>query len=78
MKVSKTQAVLVLYDQFLAKGEVRKKDILQSIDMSDISFKRYMSELRCYFANFGERYEVLYDRKHDIYRMIKSKAPIKG
>jgi hypothetical protein len=75
MKASKTQAVLLLYDLFLMKGELRKKDYLQILEMSDISFKRYVSELRCYFANFGERYEVLYDRKHDLYKLIKSKAP---
>jgi len=75
MKCPKTQAVLLLYDQFLAKGEIIKKDFLLNVDASDITFKRYISELRCYFANFGERYEIVYDRKNDVYRLLKSKAP---
>lgn len=71
MKVTKTQAVLALYDAFLANSVVRKKDFLTSVEISDISFKRYMSELRCYFANFSPELTITYSRKDDAYHLVK-------
>ncbi len=74
MKVTKTQAVLVLYDALLHNGVVRKKDFLSTIETSDISFKRYVSELRCYFTTFSPNYEVSYSRKEDAYYLVKTKV----
>lgn len=71
MKVTKTQAVLALYDAFLANSTVRKKDFLASVEISDISFKRYMSELRCYFTNFAPQLAISYNRKDDTYHLVK-------
>jgi hypothetical protein len=73
MKVTKTQAVLSLYDSLLANQVVYKKDFLATIEISDISFKRYVSELRCYFANFAPNYDLHYSRKDDAYYLIISK-----
>lgn len=71
MKVTKTQAVLALYDAFLTNSVVRKKDFLASVEISDISFKRYMSELRCYFTNFAPGFSIDYNRKEDAYHLIR-------
>jgi hypothetical protein len=70
MKVTKTQAVLALYDDFLQKKVLRKKDYLAQVEVSDISFKRYISELRCYFMNFAPRFDIAYRRKEDAYYLI--------
>lgn len=74
MKVTKTQAVLVLYDDFLQKRVLQKKDFLSQIEVSDISFKRYISELRCYFMNFAPRYDIAYQRKEDAYYLVENHA----
>lgn len=74
MKVTKTQAVLVLYDDFLQKRVLQKKDFLSQIEVSDISFKRYISELRCYFRNFAPRYDIAYKRKEDAYYLVDNHA----
>jgi hypothetical protein len=37
------------------------------MEISDITFKRYISELRCYFANFAPRFEIHYNRETDTY-----------
>jgi hypothetical protein len=74
MKVTKTQAVLVLYDTLLHVGVVRKKEYLATIETSDISFKRYISELRCYFTTFSPIYDINYSRKEDAYYLVKTKV----
>ena len=63
--------MLALYDAFLSNSVVRKKDFLASVEISDISFKRYMSELRCYFTNFAPQYTIDYSRKEDTYHLIR-------
>lgn len=70
MKVTKTQAVLALYDDFLTKKVIRKKDYMAKVEVSDISFKRYISELRCYFMNFAPSLDIDYHRKEDAYYLI--------
>jgi hypothetical protein len=71
MVTNKTQAVLLMYDALLRNGRLCKKDYLSILEISDISFKRYISELRCYFMNFAPQYELAYDRKQDTYLLIK-------
>lgn len=72
MKTNKTQGVLVLYDSLRVSGQLKKADALQELDISSLTFKRYISELRCYFANFDPYNEVIYDRSHDTYYLVKA------
>lgn len=69
MAVGKTQAILIMYDRFLKEGTLTKADILSLTEISSITFKRYISELRCYFGNFAPQYEIIYDRESDCYQL---------
>ncbi|MDY4849480.1 MAG: hypothetical protein SO176_04440 [Bacilli bacterium] len=67
MKVSKTQAVLLILSMLLEKGNVSKEEIKDMIEVSDLSFKRYMQEIRAFIANFNLCIEVVYNRETNKY-----------
>ncbi len=71
MTTTKTQAVLLMYDFFLSQNQLAKKDFLGMVDVSDISFKRYVTELRAYFADFNPSLTITYSRKDDMYYLTK-------
>jgi hypothetical protein len=71
MKTTKTQAVLFLYQTLQDKGTLKKNDVLAELLINSLTFKRYISELRCYFANFDPSHDVVYDRKSDTYFLQK-------
>lgn len=72
MLTNKTQAVLRMYDWLRQDSCLVKKDFLAEIELSDISFKRYVSELRSYFMNFEPELELVYSRKDDAYYLKKT------
>jgi hypothetical protein len=74
MDTNKTQAVLFMYDTLMKEGKLKKGDFLGKIEASDITFKRYVSELRCYFANFALLYDIRYSKRDGIYYLIKVKT----
>lgn len=69
MKTSKTQAVLFLYESLKEKGQISKNDMLAELDINDLTFKRYVSELRSYLMNFNCPEELRYLKKEDRYRL---------
>jgi hypothetical protein len=73
MKTNKCQALLLLYQVLLTKGSFRKKDYLTQVEISDITFKRYVSELRCYFANFEPEKELVYKKSDDTYYLFENR-----
>jgi hypothetical protein len=72
MKTTKTQVVLLMYRTLLTGGQLRKENILSEIEISDLTFRRYISELRCFFYNFEEGTELVYEKGNDDYRLIKA------
>ena len=70
MKTNKTQGVLVLYDSLRVSGQLKKAVALQELDISSLMFKRYISELRCYFMNFAPSLDIDYHRKEDAYYLV--------
>jgi hypothetical protein len=67
MKTNKTQAILFLYQSLKENGTIKKNDFLSEIDITDLTFKRYVSELRCYLSNFDQPEELVYVKKNDCY-----------
>lgn len=70
MKLTKTQAVLLMYETFMTKGHLSKADFMERLEANDLKFIRYISELRCYFMNFEVPYEIVYNKKANEYRLI--------
>lgn len=67
MHVNKSQAVLYILETFLEKGRLDKKETLEALDIPELTFRRYLSEIRCYFANFDRNEEIVYDKAQNCY-----------
>jgi hypothetical protein len=74
MGTNKTQAVLFMYDALMKDGHLSKADFLSKVEASDITFKRYISELRCYFSNFSLPYDIHYSKRDSLYFLVKVKG----
>ena len=72
MKVNKTQAVLYIFNTLLSQKTINKNDIMSEFDnMDDLKFKRYIQEIRAFLVNFCLGYELIYDRKDNVYFLQK-------
>lgn len=75
MKVGKTQAIVFIYEQLLKNKTISKEDIQNVISISDVTFRRYIQELRAYLVNFNKDYEIVFEKKYEKYllqnRMVK-------
>jgi hypothetical protein len=67
MRTNKAQGVLYLLETLLDKGCLKKKEAMEALDITELTFRRYMSEIRCYFVNYERNEEVYYDKAHDLY-----------
>lgn len=67
----KTQAVLYMYDTLLKMGSFEREFIEEQLNIGDLTFHRYVEELRAYFSNFYTGYDLIYDRANELYRVIK-------
>ena len=72
MRVNKSQSLLFIFETLLTKGSITKQEITNQLEISDLSFKRYIQELRAYIYNFSKDYELIYDRSLDKY-LLKNK-----
>ncbi len=73
MKVNKTQALLNIFYLLLKHKEITKEEIKSMIDISDVTFRRYMQEIRAFFFNFDIDLGIKYDRREDKYLLISDK-----
>lgn len=71
MKVNKTQALLFMYELLLTKGSITKEEVLSEIEINDLTFLRYIQELRAYLFNFNNKAELLYSNKDKKYLFVK-------
>ena len=53
MKVNKTQALLYMLMVLIENGQFSKVEILQEIDITEQTFRRYIQELRAFLSNFN-------------------------
>ena len=67
MKVGKTQAIVFIYEQLLKNKTISKEDIQNVISISDVTFRRYIQELRAYLVNFNKELEIKFDKKQSQY-----------
>lgn len=71
MKVRKVQALIYIFKILLEKGYIKKKDIQETISLQDVTFRRYIQEIRAYLVNFNEPYEITYIKTEDTYYLKK-------
>ena len=71
MKVNKAQAIVYIFHLFLKNKKVKREDVESFLSISDLTFRRYIQEIRAYLANFNEDYEIKYSKDNDEYEMCK-------
>lgn len=71
MKVNKTQAILFMLMTLFNKGKLSRIEILQEIDISEQTFRRYIQELRAFLFNFNVEENLVYVRTEDRYYLKK-------
>lgn len=67
MKVNKVQAIIYMFSLLQKSKKITKDEVLQMISLSDVSFRRYIQEIRAYLINFNEPYELVYLKKDNAY-----------
>lgn len=72
MKSSKCQVVLLMYRLLMEKGVLSRNEVISENLLSDATFKRYISEIRCFLANFENDVELIYSKKEDAYRLVSA------
>ena len=72
MKVNKTQATMFILSLLLKNKELSKSDVLGVLEISSLTFSRYIQEIKAYLLNFNVPYEIKYFRCNDKYRLISS------
>lgn len=71
MAFNKSQSTLFIYKKLLEEGQVKKSDVLSILSISDLTFRRYIQEIRAYLVNFNEPYELVYSKGNDTYYLKK-------
>jgi hypothetical protein len=71
MKTTKSQAVLLRFEIIMNTGTLVKSDFLAKIEISDTTFKRYVSEIRSYLMNFHNDLEIVYRKSEEAYFLVK-------
>lgn len=69
---SKTFCLLYIYDRLKEKRVIRKDEIMDELFINDLTFKRYIIELRDYLDKIHSPCTIIYDRKNDRY-LLKRK-----
>ena len=67
MKVNKSQALMYILSLLIKNGYISKDSIKNKIEISDVTFRRYIQEIRAYLVNFEYPYEIVYQKNDDIY-----------
>lgn len=72
MKVMKGQGLLYIFNILKNRGYVKKEEILNALEITDLSFWRYIQEIKAFIYNFNLPYELIYDRRSERYVLIEN------
>ncbi len=70
--LTKGQTLLYIYNKLESEKVIIKAEIMDECGLTDITFKRYIAEIRAYIKNFESHHEIKYVRKKDIYLLVKA------
>jgi hypothetical protein len=69
-KTGKTLTVLWIYEKLLGERKISKEEVLKHQNISSITFKRYLYNIKDYLAENGSNYVLVYARRYKVYRLI--------
>ena len=67
----KNVSILYIYDKLLNNRYLDKKEVQAELLINDLTFKRYIKDLREYFSFMRKDEEIYYDRESDLYWLKK-------
>ena len=70
MRVSKGQAVLYIFNELKENGYIFKQDIINTLDINELTFWRYIQEIRSFLYNFYIPYEIKFIKSEDKYVIL--------
>lgn len=73
MELTKGQTLLYLYTKLEKEKVLSKKAAMELTGLSNVTFKRYMNEIRCFLRAFEPTTEINYLRKKDLYVLVKNR-----
>lgn len=58
---------MYLLSVLITNKQISKEDIKNKLEISDLTFRRYMQEIRAYLINFELPYELKYLKSEEVY-----------
>ena len=71
MKVNKSQGLVYIFYMLLMNKQISKNDVLNELNITELSFWRYIQEIKAFICNFNIPFDVVYDRSNNIYCLVK-------
>ncbi len=70
MHFKKTEACLFIYHLLLKKRKLSRNEILADYEISEISFKRYIREIKDFLHDANLPYKIHYSRHEEVYILL--------
>ena len=67
----KSQVIIYMYDLLINHKSFSKEEIIAEFNISERTFRRYISEINCYLSNFYKKQSVVYDNVNHVYKLDK-------
>jgi len=71
MRLNKSQALLFIYETLMKNRRITKSEVQDVLDIPDLTFRRYMQEIRAYLYNFYKTEELKYSKKGGYYYLTE-------
>lgn len=68
MKTSHVETVLYLYDVLLSGKSINIGETMTEREISRATFKRYLSDIRCFLCEYHPDTSLIYDAKEKNYK----------
>ena len=72
MKVNKSQALLFIFSVLKEKKCISKTYVQEHLDIPDLTFRRYVQEIKAFFYNFNINLTIKYSRSEEMYYLVES------
>jgi len=68
--MTKSEAVILMYTKLLKNESFSKKEIKELINVHDLTFLRYVKDLKRFFKKYIPNKSLVYSRKNDCYYLV--------
>ena len=65
--MNKSENVLLIFYKFLSEKRLSKDEVMKECTISSLTFARYLADIRNFLDRNLPCYEVMYDKKENIY-----------